>query len=557
MKCLAVKTLVGALSWLQEFKELNEEQKMANVNVANGEAALGLTGGEVDQVNLEEVMGRYRYDDEVKNIIKSENLLPQGVVNRLQRAYSQYSTFNEKKDFLFTGKGSYVGLGGFREMCEILAGHGIQLSAIKEREFYIEVYRFMATRHSLNSINWDNYETDSIFQLVVPQPGMTEPEATKAYVAADSDEKRAAILEAYMEKTNPHDGKQQLNKPGFENDGEIDFLEGSQHKYPQCMLIFDKTTQNCFSFCTYCFRHAQVRGDEDMFLQNDVSQIHSYLKLHPEVTDILITGGDGGFLPAARLKEYMMPIIEDPTLGHVRTVRIGSRALTFHPQMILRPEYEETLALFRLLYDNGIQVAWMSHFSTPREIVNPSTVAAIRRLKANGVMVRSQSPIMNHISLFKDENDKVDVERSAQNWIDLANIIASLGVGFHSMYCARPTGEHHYFAAPLADIEQVFSKIYNSLASLNRPSRHISMTISAGKLAILGTTYVNGDKCFALQFTESRNMAWMDRVFLAKHDETTNKIDLIAPYNTEKFFFEDELTEIELQLETKLQERLN
>ncbi len=164
---------------------------------------------------------------------------------------------------------------------------------------------------------------------------------------------------------------------------------------------------------------------------------------------------------------------------------------------------------------------------------------------------------MNHISLFKDENGKVDVERSARNWIDLANIIASLGVSFHSMYCARPTGEHHYFAAPLAEIEQVFSRIYHSLASLNRPSRHISMTISAGKLAILGTTYVNGDKCFALQFTEARNMSWMDRVFLARHDETTNKIDLIVPYDTEKFFFENELKEIEVQLESTLQKRLN
>ena len=120
----------------------------------------------------------------------------------------------------------------------------------------------MVTRHTLNSINWDNYEKDSIYQLVLPQPGMIEPEATKAYVNAESDEQRRELRDGYMEKTNPHDGKQQLNKPWFECDGDIDFLEGSQHKYPQCMLVFDKTTQNCFSFCTYCFRHAQVRGDD-------------------------------------------------------------------------------------------------------------------------------------------------------------------------------------------------------------------------------------------------------------------------------------------------------
>ena len=91
------------------------------------------------------------------------------------------------------------------------------------------------------------------------------------------------------------------------------------------------------------------------------------------------------------------------------------------------------------------------------------------------VAVKSQSPIMNHISLFYDENGKVDIDRSAQNWIDLGNVLAMLGIGFHSMYCARPTGEHHYFTAPLADISKIFNKVYRSLASINRPSRYITM----------------------------------------------------------------------------------
>ncbi|WP_321371844.1 hypothetical protein [uncultured Desulfuromusa sp.] len=262
-------------------------------------------------------------------------------------------------------------------------------------------------------------------------------------------------------------------------------------------------------------------------------------------------------MPASRFSQYIMPIIEDQDLSHIRTIRLGSRALTFQPELILTKKFEKMLELYDVLYENGIQMAWMAHFSTPRELLNPRTIAAIRRLKAHGVMVRSQSPIMNHISLFTDEQGQVDIDKSAQNWIDLANILAMLGLGFHSMYAARPTGEHHYFAAPMADIERVFSKIYNSLASINRPSRHISMTISAGKLAILGTSIINGEKCFALQFTEARNMEWMNRVFHAKYDETKNKIDLLLPFDTEKYFFEDELKEIEENLALKLRKRLS
>jgi L-lysine 2,3-aminomutase len=357
------------------------------------------------------------------------------------------------------------------------------------------------------------------------------------------------VVEEYFERTNPHDGKQLLNKPWMENDdGGIDVLQGSQHKYPQCQLVFDKTTQQCFAFCTYCFRHAQVRGDDDMFIQDDIAQIHDYLRAHSEVTDLLITGGDAGYLPVERLRQYVSPMMQDPRLLHVRTVRLGSRMLTYQPELVLTRNYDRMLKLFDAMHDNGLQLCWMAHFSTPRELLNPSTIAAIRRLQKHGVTIRSQSPIMKHISLFTDAQGKVDIQRSAQNWIDLGNLLATLGVRFHSMYCARSTGEYHYFTAPLADIEKISNLVYRSLSSINRPSRYITMTTSAGKLSILGTAEVNGKKAFALKFNESRNMRWMDRVFLATYDEKETRVDFLTPFDTDKFFFEDELKQIERAL---------
>ena len=210
------------------------------------------------------------------------------------------------------------------------------------------------------------------------------------------------------------------------------------------------------------------------------------------------------------------------------------------------------LELFDRLNDNGIQVAWMTHFSTPREVLNPLTLAAIRRLQAHRVVIRSQSPMMKHISLFADDQGGIDVDRSAANWIDLANILGMLCVGFHSIYCARPTGEHHYFTAPLADIHRVYDKIYRSLPSINRPSRHISMTTSAGKISILGTAVVGGEKVFALKFSEGRDMRWLDPVFLAKYDRHTNNVALLEPYDTDEFFFAGELQEIEEELSSAL-----
>lgn len=510
----------------------------------------GKVSDTVTAADVRMMMDRNDYSEETREIIASENLLPTGLLSRLHALYPQYSGFLETDPFLFTGRASFSGLEGFREVVATLERNGIHIGDIRERELFVDVYRFKATRHVLNSINWNDFENDSLFQLVIPQPGMVTGAVADAYLNASSDEERGRIATDYIKQTNPHDGKQLLNKPCMEmEDGGLDVLEGSQHKYPQCQLIFDKTTQSCFSFCTYCFRHAQVRGDEDMFAQEDIGQVHDYLRKHKEVTDLLITGGDAGYLPYERMRQYIMPIIEDPELMHVRTIRLGTRMLTFNPEMVLDHKYDRILELFDLLHENGVQLAWMNHFSTPRELLNPSTVAAIRRLQRHGAMLRSQSPIMNHISLFKDENGKVDIERSAQNWIDLGNILGTLLIRFHSMYCARPTGEHHYFTAPLADIEKISNLVFRSLSSLNRPSRYITMTTSAGKVSILGEAIVNGERALALKFNEARNMAWMDKVFLAKYDEEENRVDHLEPFDTDEFFFEGELAEIENGLE--------
>ena len=508
---------------------------------------------EMELSEIQKMMERYDFSSETIHNIEEESLIPSGIVKRLHENYPQYSGFFKPGGAIFNGKSQYVGLKGFREIIEILKKQGVNMGHIKDREFFIEVYRFMATKHVLNMIDWGNYEKDPNYFLVFPQPGMILPEEVKKYAEAKTKEERKRVVEVYRKKTNPHDGKQKLNKPWYLNeDGQLEILEGCQHKYPPIKLILDKTTQYCFAFCTYCFRHAQVRGDEDMFVQREVRQVHDYLKRHKEVSDILITGGDGGYISYKRLKEYITPLIDDPELRHIKTVRIGSRAITYHPELILSNQYNKILGLLKNLTENGIQPIWVAHVSTPYELLNPGAIAAIRRLKIYGITVKNQSPIMNHISLYTDENGKVDIDRSAQNWIDLGNILGMLGVGFHSMYCARPTGEHHYFSAPLADINKIFSKVYRSLASVNRPSRYITMTSSAGKTSLLGTAVVNGEKVFVLKFNEARNMEWMDRVYLAKYDEKENTIEKLIPYDTDTYFYEDELIEIESRLEDAL-----
>lgn len=503
----------------------------------------------MEKVDKNKSLRWYCDDDEILNTIEKEDLCPDGLLNRLHYCYKNHSNIVRDEEPIFKDKKFYSGLSGFKEIIVELNKNNVDIGDVKEREFFIEVYRFLATKHALNAIDWKNYKNNSIYHLIIPQPGMIKKEEVEKYLRAKTDDERLRVVKEYQRKTNPHDGKQKLNKPWYIDDNDrLVILEGCQHKYPPINLILDKTTQSCFAFCTYCFRHAQVRGDEDMFIQESVEQVIEYLKKHKEITDILITGGDAAFLTLERLREYLLPIIEDKELSHIRNVRFGSRVLTYHPEFILSDKFNAHLELMKHAIDNGIQVVWVSHFSTPREILNPLTISAIRRLKLFGLTLKNQSPIMKHVSLYLGENGKVDIDKSAQNWIDLGNILAMLGVGFHSMYCARPTGEYHYFTAPLADIVEIFNKVFRELASINRPSRFITMTFSSGKISLLGTTYINNEKVFVLRFNEARNMKWIDRIYFAKFSETETSIENLEPYDSEEFFYKSELIKIEKEL---------
>ena len=68
---------------------------------------------------------------------------------------------------------------------------------------------------------------------------------------------------------------------------------------------------------------------------------------------------------------------------------------------------------------------------------------------------------------------------------------------------------------------------------------------------------MHGELVFALKFSEGRDMAWLDRVFLARYDQHTNNVALLQPYDTDHFFFEEQLAEIEASLAAVLEGRVD
>src|SRR5699024_2623436 len=295
-------------------------------------------------------------------------------------------------------------------------------------------------------IQWDNVPDDPVFQLTFPQRDMLAPEdfermATLLKNGAERSEINALATEIRA-GLNPHPaGQQEMNVPQL--DGEP--LPGVQHKYRETVLFFPSQGQVCHSYCTFCFRWAQFVGDKNLrFASSEAGQLHAYLRANPEVTDLLLTGGDPMVMKTRHIKNYLEPLLT-PELAHVQTVRIGTKSLTFWPQrFVTDDDADELLALFTRLLDGGKHLAFMAHFNHWQELETPIVREAIRRIRATGAVIRTQAPVIKHI------NDDAKV------WERMWRTQVQLGLVPYYMFVERDTGAKRYFEVPLARTYEVY-----------------------------------------------------------------------------------------------------
>ena len=174
-----------------------------------------------------------------------------------------------------------------------------------------------------NLIDWDAAPDDPIYRLVFPQPDML-PAADVGRLAdmigGDAPEAglRAAAHEIRM-RLNPHPaGQLVLNAPTLHGRP----VPGLQHKYPETVLFFPRQGQTCHAYCSYCFRWAQFVDEPGLKMAtDDIGTLVAYLGEHPEVTSVLITGGDPMIMGEAVLRRYIEPLI-DPR-NHLDHLEIG------------------------------------------------------------------------------------------------------------------------------------------------------------------------------------------------------------------------------------------
>ncbi|HAR61638.1 MAG TPA: lysine 2,3-aminomutase [Alcanivorax sp.] len=382
-------------------------------------------------------------------------------------------------------------------------------------------------------IDWDKVPDDPIYQLTFPQKGMLAPEhfdkVADAMRGGDKAEIDAAVAEV-REALNPHPaGQMEHNIP--EVDGEK--IEGIQHKYNETVLFFPSQGQVCHSYCTFCFRWAQFIGDNDLKIATkEAGQLKRYVQAHPEITDILITGGDPLVMKTKNLRAHIEPLLE---LEQIRTIRIGSKALTFWPQRVISDkDADDLLDLFREVQAAGKHLALMAHYNHWRELEPAIAREAIARVRETGAQIRAQGPLLAHI------NDNAD------DWARLWQTQVELGIVPYYMFVERDTGARRYFEVPLARAWNIYRDAMKQVSGLARTARGPSMSSHPGKVEIQGVTEVAGEKVFVLRLIQGRNPDWVQRPFFAKYNEDATWLNHLEPaFGEDKFFFDDELAAME------------
>lgn len=169
-------------------------------------------------------------------------------------------------------------------------------------------------------------------------------------------------------------------------------VPGLVHRYPDRVLFL--VTDRCASYCRYCTRSRLVSNAQDYNFHPEYEQGLRYIEAHPEIRDVLLSGGDPLLLSDKKLDHLLGRL---RAIKHVEFIRIGSRIPVFLPQRI-------TPELCEVFKKHG--PIWMSiHVNHPREATQ-ELKDACERLAFAGV------PLGNQSVLLRGVNDDADVMKA-------------------------------------------------------------------------------------------------------------------------------------------------
>ena len=165
-------------------------------------------------------------------------------------------------------------------------------------------------------------------------------------------------------------------------------VTGIVHRYEDRALL--KVTQLCAVYCRFCFRKEMIGQYGESLSKDELNDAFHYIETHPELWEIILTGGDPLILSVKRLKDILHHLAN---IEHIQNIRIHTRIPVVSPEMIT----EDLLALFTAIQDKGKTITIVIHANHANELTD-EVAMAMKRLQCNGIMLISQSVMLQGIN---------------------------------------------------------------------------------------------------------------------------------------------------------------
>ncbi len=236
------------------------------------------------------------------------------------------------------------------------------------------------------------------------------------------------------------------------------------HQYKNRVLLL--STGLCFAYCRFCFRKNFTGKEAGWISEDEIEKACSYIAGHPEVKEILISGGDPLLASNERLA-FLLEAIRSASPNIL--IRLGTRSLFFAPERFT----ESTIELLQ-----SFAPLWIiPHINHPLEIsedYTPEVLSAIAKIRSAGIPMQSQTV------LLKGVNDSLSIlERLFHN-------LVCLGIKPGYLFQLDLAQGTSHFRLSIERALALYADLKKELSGLSCPIFAVDLPGGGGKLNLEG-----------------------------------------------------------------------
>jgi lysine 2,3-aminomutase len=276
-----------------------------------------------------------------------------------------------------------------------------------------------------------------------------------------------------LRRTHIPVGQEYLRTPGEADDplGEDHdaAVPGLVHRYPDRVLFL--STGFCSTYCRYCTRSRMVgeAGGDYQFSVRQWDKALEYIAAHPEIRDVLLSGGDPLTIADDKL-DYLLTRLR--AIKHVEFVRLGTKVPSVLPMRVTR-------SLVKMLRKH--HPLWMSiHVTHPTELT-PEVTEAYSRLADAGIPLGSQTVLLKGI------NDSIEVMKPLMHGLLMRRVKP-----YYLYQCDPITGSAH-FRTPVQKGIEIIEGLRGHTTGYAVPTFVIDAPGGGGKIPLLPDSVVGRD----------------------------------------------------------------